>query len=55
MARAATPKSNSPKDNAARAASPKGAAASGNKASTVIALLKSKRGATIPEPNLQSA
>ena len=49
MARAANTKSKTHKDDAARSAPPKGAAASGNKASTIIALLKSKRGATIPE------
>jgi hypothetical protein len=49
MARAATPKTKSFKDDAARSVPPKGAAAKKNKASSIIALLKSKRGATIPE------
>ena len=49
MARTATRKSDSPKNDATRSAPPRGAAARSNKASSIIALLRSKRGATIPE------
>ena len=47
MARTATPKSKSKADAGSSISKP--AASDGNKASTIIALLKSKRGATIPE------
>lgn len=49
MARTANAKSKTHKYDAGRFATPKRAATDGNKASTIIALLKSKRGATIAE------